>query len=813
MQVHSDTTDRMMIKMSHIRSSSVYVLFSLLFSLSICRYSFAGAIPTGAVTLSGDPGDEVSVIINLADQAEISSITEKNKSDRRALIVDKLRGKADETQGPLKAFLRSKGARRIAPFWITNAIAATIPSSMLSELANLPEVRSIEADTPIYAPPVTPAAAAGTSAAYEWNISAINAPALWNMGINGAGVVVANVDTGVDPDHADLKGKWRGGEYSWYSVFSDPLNASLCASPDNCTACELSTTPCDMDGHGTGTMGLMVGGDAGGTAIGVAPGSKWIAVKIFNDDPASPGALSSLILDAYQWLISLPAGSVPDVINNSFGGTPNICADYLQSAINTLKTAGTEVVFSAGNDGPGASTSSSPANNPAAFGVGSVFTTDTLNPAPDTIFVSNFSSRGPSACDGGIFPRIVAPGENIKIATLTNGGLFPASYVAASGTSFSAPHVAGAAALILSAFPDLKPAQLEEALEQTANRLGMSLPDNSYGYGLLDVNAAYNSIVNTMPEISVSPMSIDFGSVNTGSSAEQTITITSQGGAALTIGGIRLGGANPGRFAIRSDRCSGITVSPSGSCTLRIDFKPLSIGPKTATLSIESDDPRNNVVTVSLKGLGTDTLPPKGSLTINGGAKYAGKRAITLSLTASDNGGGPIQMCISSTTACSSWTAFSSPVKWTLPAGDGTKTIYASFKDRFGNANLTPFSDSIVLDTTRPTNGSLTAFPVRGQITIFARLVDLMPFPGNGQINLKWAGFSDSLSGIARYKLAYGTAGFPANCSTGVIYRGTGNSFSHSGLSAGTTYYYRLCAVDRAGNVSTGATARAVAGQ
>jgi subtilisin family serine protease len=109
-----------------------------------------------------------------------------------------------------------------------------------------------------------------TTGAPEPNISVINAPALWSLGFRGQGVVVASMDSGVDATHPDLAARWRGGSNSWY----DPYG-------------QHPTVPTDVSGHGTWTMGVMVGRDAGGTSIGVAPDAQWIAVKIFNDSGAS----------------------------------------------------------------------------------------------------------------------------------------------------------------------------------------------------------------------------------------------------------------------------------------------------------------------------------------------------------------------------------------------------------------------------------------------------------------------------------------------------------------------------------------------
>jgi hypothetical protein len=147
-------------------------------------------------------------------------------------------------------------------------------------------------------------------------------------------------------------------------------------------------------------------------------------------------------------------------------------------------------------------------------------------------------------------------------------------------------------------------------------------------------------------------------------------------------------------------------------------------------------------------------------------------------------------MCISNTTTCATWTAFAATKAWTLPTGNGTKRVYAWFRDTWGNRTpiATPYTDTIGLDTALPLNGTVTATP------------------GAGRITLSWSGFTDALSGIGGYKVVYATGAAPASCSVGTaIYNGTGTSYTHTGLS-NQTYYYRVCAKDRAGNMSTGTT-------
>ena len=411
-----------------------------------------------------DPAEEVAVIVTLSDQVDLKKIKDKDKSLRRSKIIKALRNKADTTQKDLKKYLKDKKANRIISFWAFNGIAVTIPSELVNELAGQPGVQSIQLDGTLSQP--QPALAG--EAVPEWNLDLIKAPQLWEMGITGSGVIVASMDTGVDVLHPDLATGYRGGGNSWF----DPHGEHL--------------TPYDKHGHGTQTMGIMVGGSNGGTAIGVAPDAQWIAVKMFDD--AGQAAYSAIHL-GFQWLLdpdnNADTDDLPDVVNNSWGYRELVdqCFTEFQLDIQALKAAEVAVVFSASNEGPAGYTSVSPANYPESLAVGSV---------DEYLFVADTSSRGPSACGGGLYPELVAPGVSIPTSDLTFGGVFPDSYAVVSGTSFAAPHVAGSMALLLSADPTLTVRQLESALIGAAIDLGDLGQDNDYGNGLLDAAGAWN---------------------------------------------------------------------------------------------------------------------------------------------------------------------------------------------------------------------------------------------------------------------------------------------------------------------------------
>lgn len=413
-------------------------------------------------------GDDVTFIVQFKDQLDTDTFPGKGKGKgvELASMLWDLRNQADSSQAAAVELLKGKGAKRLVQLWSINALAGTASPEAIEALAALPEVDGIKLDGTLAAPSPEPAAAATP----EWNLNSIRASELWNVGYDGSGTVVANMDTGVDVNHPDLAASWRSGNNSWF----DPNGEH--------------STPYDKTGHGTQTMSLMAGGEAGGTSIGVSPGAQWIAVKIFND--AGLASLSG-IHQGFQWLLD-PDGNpgtndIPDVVNNSWG-FPNLvgqCYTEFSADIDVLKAAGIAVVFSGGNQGTLGSVS--PGDNPESFAVGAV---DSSNNIAAT------SSRGPSACDGSFFPEVVAPGVSVRVADLTFGGVFPDSYTSVSGTSFAAPHVAGTMALLRQADPGASVAELEQALTDTAVDLGAAGPDDDSGYGLIDAVAANDMLAS-----------------------------------------------------------------------------------------------------------------------------------------------------------------------------------------------------------------------------------------------------------------------------------------------------------------------------
>ncbi len=364
--------------------------------------------------------------------------------------------------------------------------------NLIQEIAQHPDVAHISANPQIQLSLPDPDFSNMPSAAdaIEWNIAKINADDVWAAGYTGQGAVIGGQDTGYDWDHPALIHQYRGWDgvaanhdYNWFDATG--------LSP---------TEPVDPHSHGTHTMGTMVGDDGVSNQIGVAPGARWIGCRNMNDAGwGSPTTYAA----CYQWFIAPTRtdGSdprpdlAPDVINNSWScPSSEGCTDLdiLLPAVQAVRAAGILTAHSAGNSG---ASGCGTVNEPAAiyaesFSVGSTSSSDSI---------SSFSSRGPVTVDGSnrFKPQVTAPGSSIR-SSIPGG-----DYGYKSGTSMAAPHVAGLAALLVSAQPNLSGQvdALETLIEQTALPLyttegcggdtSTSHPNHTYGWGRVDAWAAY----------------------------------------------------------------------------------------------------------------------------------------------------------------------------------------------------------------------------------------------------------------------------------------------------------------------------------
>ncbi|MDG4764534.1 S8 family serine peptidase [Solwaraspora sp. WMMD406] len=439
---------------------------------------------------------------------------------------------AAQTQRGLRQLLRERGAT-FTPYWIANVIEVTGDLTLVTELAARPEVaRIVPVGRTALGDPVA-AASDGTrdgtgQGEVPWNLSQIGADRIWQeYGSRGEGVVVGSIDSGVQHDHPALARQYRGAAgrtvdhtYNWF----DPTG--ICPPG----------VPCDNYGHGTHTVGTVLGDDGNGTVTGVAPAATWIAAKGCEYDYCTDPSL----LAAGQWMVAPTDRDgenprpdlAPDIINNSWG-TDDRTETYYDQIVATWLAAGIFPVFSIGNSGEnGCDTAGYPGISAAAYGVGAVDSDGAIG---------YFSSRGPGP-DGAVRPDITAPGVDIWSAH--PGG----QYRSASGTSMAAPHVSGAVALAWSAVPHLRRdvATTRELLARTAPDVadltcgGTPEKNNVYGEGHLDAYAMVTAAATGDDGIvrlgrlpaGEYPLTVSFFAQRT---QRQTITVPADGQVSTTV--------------------------------------------------------------------------------------------------------------------------------------------------------------------------------------------------------------------------------------------------------------------------------------
>lgn len=437
----------------------------------------------------GNYGDRLFVI--LKDQADISAVVEiKDRDSRLSAAYEQLTEHANTTQAEMRQFFDAVGIE-YTPYYLENAMEVRGGTLVRLYLLTRPEVERVIPSPRLRAAPEdspSPGYVSTVDGSVQWNISMIGADRVWDeFNVQGEGIIVGQSDSGVDGNHPAIAKQYRGvnsgDDYNWF----DPWDAT--------------TSPNDEGGHGTHTMGTILG--SGG--IGVAPKAQWIGCVNLDRNLANP----ALYLDCMQFMLApFPLGGDPlfdgdptkaaHVLNNSWG-CPSIegCdPNALLYAADNFRYAGIFVVVSTGNDGPSCETVESPLSlYDSVFSVGAIDQFGDMAP---------FSSRGPVTTDGSgrNKPDIVAPGVDI-LSALPQG-----TYGPNSGTSMAGPHLVGVVALIWSAQPDLiGDINATEQLiintaqpftgDRTVGCFTGDTPSHAFGYGVVDVYEAVKQALGT----------------------------------------------------------------------------------------------------------------------------------------------------------------------------------------------------------------------------------------------------------------------------------------------------------------------------
>ena len=430
------------------------------------------------------------------------------RSERREAVYRYLLEKTQRAQKCVRdALSKRRGDLQFQPFWITNAIAVRgIQGPQIRDVVDqcaddMEEVRPI-GFMKRHAQPhnISRAKEESTSSGLQWNIQKIGADKAWANGHDGTGVVVATLDGGVRYTHDALVQNYRGTIDSANNEFDHNFNWKDWPYKNK--------VPFDSDGHGTNVQGILSGSKASG--VGVAPGAKWISGKIFNYAGYSS---NDWTLAGVQWaMCPTPLDSDShancslgaDVVSCSWG-EDDATTGFLKDAIAAWLKAGMVPVFAVGNAGPKCNTVVSPADYAGVVSVGATDKDDSM---------VAFSSRGPGAngTSGALpydplTPNIVAPGLMIQGPSHNSDD----GYKGFSGTSQAAPHVAGAAALLLSAHPSWSPQQIAEALYSAAVTSSLPVPDS--GWDKCGLPTTSQKLSPSFPNFVAGHGRVDVGSV------------------------------------------------------------------------------------------------------------------------------------------------------------------------------------------------------------------------------------------------------------------------------------------------------------
>lgn len=346
---------------------------------------------------------------------------------------------------------------------LIDGFSATMTAGQARALAHAPGLRRIE--------PVTTVRAVDDGTNRDFGASAVPVD---HPGIDGTGVGICVVDTGVDPKHEQIAPRTV--------TFKDFINGR--------------TTAYDDQGHGTHVTSIAAGDGVGGTSAatfrGVAPGATLYAAKVLDATGQGP---NDGVAAGVQWCVAQPG---VQVISMSLGDTAGgDGTDAVSLAVNAAVAAGDVVVVAAGNSGDRPRTINAPGTAAGAITVGAA--SDYSSPSgtdrrDNGIWLASFSSRGPTS-DGRTKPDITGPGVTVRAAkagTVTG-------YVTLSGTSMATPYVAGAAALARQVAPAATPDQIRAALTATAKDVGAPGIDNEYGAGFVDVRGLVSSLAGDSP--------------------------------------------------------------------------------------------------------------------------------------------------------------------------------------------------------------------------------------------------------------------------------------------------------------------------
>jgi hypothetical protein len=573
-------------------------------------------------------------------------------------------------ESTLHSIFLANGARQTDTVRQTDVRILHVPESrlehVLDSLKNNPNIEFAEPDY-LYQPELIPN---DTYYANEWHLPKISAPQAWDLVQGSSNIIIAILDTGVDGSHPELMGKMVAG----YNFFDNNTNTS------------------DVYNHGTPVAGVAAA--SGNNGLGVASlawGCLIMPVRVSDTNGWASGVD---IANGLTWAADQGAR----VANISFGASTD---STVRSAAQYFQSKGGVVTVSAGNDG--------------------IVVSDPDNPYVLTVSATDQNDLVPSWSTTGTNVDLSAPG--VSILTTTRGG----GYGWSTGTSVSAPIVAGVAALVLSVNPSLTGDQVQTILKQSADDFGPAGWDPSYGYGRVNaykaVLAATGTPTNSAPSTAiVSPAS--------GTIVSNTVTITVSATDVVSVTTIKC-------------YLNGSCVATNSAVPAAFSWDTTSYSNGVYLLQAMAIDSMGNsgtssVVSVTVQNPVPDTTPPTAQV-LSPVAGATVSSVISINVSASDNVGvTKVEWYLDGSLAGSSTNA-SPAFSWdTTTSANASHTVQAKAYDATGNVGSSALiSVSVQNVATNPPTATVSS-PANGATVSSTTTVSVNGTDYTAVTNVEW---------------------------------------------------------------------------
>lgn len=484
---------------------------------------------------------------------------------------------------------------------------------------------------------------------YQWHYQTMKLPQAWDVTKGSSNVIVAVLDTGIVA-HPDLVSRDSGMGYDFISSAQNGGDGNG-MDPNPTDPGDKSQQGGKSSWHGTHVAGTI--GAATNNGVGVS-GVDWFCRLMHVRVLGLQGGDTFDIAEAVRYTARLPnaSGALPalraNVVNMSLGGgAPN---QTMQNAVLAARAQGVTIIAAAGND------ATSQPSYPASYT--GVISVSSIDPVGNLASYSNYGQAIDVAAPGGetqVDYTNDGYGDGV-LSTIVDEDQGVYAYDFSQGTSMACPHVAGAAALLLSVNPNLDPDQVESLLESTAIDLPPAGPDIFFGAGAVDAFAAVKAAAQTAaPQLSASTSLLDFGSVTT----QLGFSIANTGNGTLTWSASDAE-TSGGNWLVLSANGGNATAANPSLLTATVNRTGLAAGNYTATVTITSNGGQALIQVM----MAVASTPSQPQLSVSTNALDFGSTLNQLNFSVSNTGTGSLTFSVAD--------AENPPINWLSLSTAGT---------------------------------------------------------------------------------------------------------------------------------------------